>query len=76
MNEHSDISKEEEKLYFNENHELENYRDQLRQLEVELDMAENNKEMFYRLWLKWENEHMDIERAIDRLNTKIKNTPQ
>ena len=49
---------------------------QLKQLEDELYMAEKNKKMFYRLWIKWSNEHMDIERAIDRLNTKIKNTSQ
>ena len=49
---------------------------QLKQLEEDLYMAEKNKKMFYRLWLKWSNEHMDIERTIDRLNTKIKNTPQ
>ena len=51
-------------------------KQQLKQLEDELYMAEKNKKMFYRLWLKWSNEYMDIERAIDRLNTKIKNTPQ
>ena len=48
---------------------------QLKQLEEDLFMAEKNKKMFYRLWLKWSNEHMDIERAIDRLNTKIKKHP-
>ena len=59
-----------------ENHAIENYEDQIKLLEDELFMAEKNKRMFYRLWLKWANEHMDIERAIDRLNEKIKNTPQ
>ena len=59
-----------------ENHQVGNYEDQIKLLEDELFMAEKNKRMFYRLWLKWANEHMDIERAIDRLNTKIKNTPQ
>ena len=59
-----------------ENHAIENYEDQIKLLEDELFMAEKNKRIFYRLWLKWANEHMDIERAIDRLNTKIKNTPQ
>ena len=52
------------------------YEEHLKLLEEDLYMAEKNKKMFYRLWLKWSNEHMDIERAIDRLNTKIKNTPQ
>ena len=56
--------------------QLGNYEDQIKLLEDDLYMAEKNKEMFYRLWIKWSNEHMDIERAIDRLNTKIKNTPQ
>ena len=55
---------------------LRSYEEQLKLLEEDLYMAEKNKKMFYRLWLKWSNEHMDIERAIDRLNTKIKNTPQ
>ena len=59
-----------------ENHAIENYEDQIKLLEDELYIAEKNKKMFYRLWLKWSNEHMDIERTIDRLNTKIKNTPQ
>ena len=59
-----------------ENHPPGNYEDQIKLLEDELFMAEKNKKMFYRLWLKWSNEHMDIERAIDRLNTKIKSTPQ
>ena len=52
------------------------HEEHLKQLEEDLFMAEKNKKMFYRLWIKWSNEHMDIERAIDRLNTKIKNTPQ
>ena len=52
------------------------HEEHLKLLEDELYIAEKNKKMFYRLWLKWSNEHMDIERAIDRLNTKIKNTPQ
>ena len=52
------------------------HEEHLKLLEDELYIAEKNKKMFYRLWLKWANEHMDIERAIDRLNTKIKNTPQ
>ena len=49
---------------------------QLKQLEEDLYMAEKNKRMFYRLWLKWSKEHHDIEQAINRLNTKIKNTQQ
>ena len=52
------------------------YEDQIKLLEDELFMAEKNKKMFYRLWIRWANESRDIERAIDRLNTKIKNTPQ
>ena len=59
-----------------ENDKLGSYEDQIKLLEDELFMAEKNKIMFYRLWLKWANEHMDIERAIDRLNKQIKNTPQ
>lgn len=54
-----------------ENHQLENYRDQRNQLEKELDMAEMNKKMFYRLWIGWANDHRDIETAIHRLNDKI-----
>ena len=57
-------------------YKLISYEEHLKLLEDELYMAEKNKKMFYRLWLKWSNEHMDIERAIERLNTKIKNTPQ
>ena len=49
---------------------------QLKQLEDELYMAEKNKKMFYRLWIKWANECMVIEKDIDRINKKIKNTPQ
>ena len=60
----------------NEDHKIGSYEDQIKLLEEELYMAEKNKRMFYRLWLKWANEHMDIEREIDRLNTKIKNTQQ
>ena len=52
------------------------HEEHLKLLEEDLYMAEKNKKMFYRLWLKWSNEHMDIERAIDRLNTKRKSTPQ
>ena len=58
------------------NNKLGSYEDQIKLLEDELFMAEKNKKMFYRLWLKWANESRDIERAIDRLNTKIKNTQQ
>ena len=58
------------------NNKLGSYEDQIKLLEEELFMAEKNKKMFYRLWIKWSNEHMDIELEIDRLNTKIKNTPQ
>ena len=59
-----------------ENHEIGSYEDQIKQLEVEFDLAEQNKKMFYRLWIRWANEHRDIERAIHRLNDKIKDTPQ
>ena len=54
-----------------ENHAIENYRDQIKQLETEFDMAEQNKKMFYRLWISWANKHRDIETAIHRLNDKI-----
>ena len=59
-----------------ENHAIENYKDQIKQLENELDMADQNKKMFYRLWIRWANESRDIERAIHRLNDKLKDTPQ
>ena len=59
----------------NEN-KIGSHEERLKLLEEDLYMAEKNKNMFYRLWIKWSNEHMDIEGAIDRLNTKIKNTPQ
>ena len=49
---------------------------QLKQLEDDLYMAEKNKKMFYRLWLKWDNECMDIEKDIDRINKRSKSTPQ
>ena len=55
---------------------IRSHEEHLKLLEEDLYMAEKNKNMFYRLWIKWSNEHMDIERAIDRLNTKIKSTPQ
>ena len=58
------------------NNKLGSYEDQIKLLKDELFMAEKNKKMFYRLWIKWANESRDIERAIDRLNTKIKNTQQ
>lgn len=56
-----------------ENHALENYRDQLKQLEKEYELADKNKEMFYRLWIKWAGETHDIERAIKRVKDKIDN---
>ena len=59
-----------------ENHKIENYKDQLKLLEVDLDMSNENKKMFYRLWIRWANESRDIERAIHRLKDKIKDTPQ
>lgn len=55
----------------NENNALENYRDQIKQLEKEHELSESNKEMFYRLWIKWAGESHDIERAINRLKKKI-----
>lgn len=55
---------------------LRSYEEQLKLLEEDLYMAEKNKKMFYRLWLKWENECMDIEKDIDRINKRLKNTPQ
>ena len=58
------------------NNKLGSYEDQIKLLEDELFMAEKNKKMFYRLWIRWANESRDIERVINRLNTKIKNTPQ
>lgn len=57
-------------------YELRSYEEHLKLLEDELYIAEKNKKMFYRLWLKWENECMDIEKDIDRINKKSKNTPQ
>ena len=55
---------------------LRSYEEQLKLLEEDLYMAEKNKKMFYRLWLKWANECMDIEKDIDRINKKSKDTPQ
>ena len=55
---------------------LRSYEEQLKLLEEDLYMAEKNKKMFYRLWFKWEKECMDIEKDIDRINKKSKNTPQ
>lgn len=57
----------------NENNALENYRDQLKILEREHELSESNKEMFYRLWIKWAGESHDIERAIKRVKDKIDN---
>lgn len=57
-------------------YKLRSYEEHLKLLEEDLYMAEKNKKMFYRLWLKWENECMDIEKDIDRINKKSKNTPQ
>ena len=58
------------------NNKLGSYEDQIKHLEEDLYMAENNKKMFYRLWIKWSKEHRDLERAINRLNEKIKSTSQ
>ena len=52
------------------------HEEHLKLLEEDLYMAEKNKNMFYRLWIKWSNEHMDIERSIDRINKISKSTPQ
>ena len=52
------------------------HEEQLKLLEEDLYMAEKNKNMFYRLWIKWSNEHMDIEKDIDRINKRSKSTPQ
>lgn len=57
----------------NENYALDNYRYQLKQLEKEHELSETNKEMFYRLWIKWAGESHDIERAIKRVKDKIDN---
>ena len=57
-------------------YELRSYKEHLKLLEEDLYMAEKNKKMFYRLWLKWANECMDIEKDIDRINKISKNTPQ
>lgn len=54
-----------------ENNEIGNYKDQLKQLEKELEMSNKNKEMFYRLWAKWASETYDIQRAILRVKKKI-----
>ena len=58
------------------NKKIGSYEYQIKHLEEDLYMAEKNKKMFYRLWLKWSNKHMDIENTINRLNTKIKSTSQ
>ena len=57
-------------------YELRSYKEHLKLLEEDLYIAEKNKKMFYRLWLKWANECMDIEKDIDRINKKSKDTPQ
>ena len=57
-------------------YKLISYEEHLKLLEDELYMAEKNKKMFYRLWIKWANECMVIEKDIDRINKKSKNTPQ
>lgn len=55
----------------NENYALENYRDQIKQLEKELEISNKNKEMFYRLWAKWATETLDIQMAIERVQRNI-----
>ena len=55
---------------------IRSHEEHLKLLEEDLYMAEKNKKMFYRLWIKWSNEHMDIERSIDRINKRSKSTPQ
>ena len=57
-------------------YKLRSYEEHLKLLEEDLYMAEKNKYMFYRLWIKWSNEHMEIERSIDRINKRSKSTPQ
>ena len=54
---------------------IRSHEEHLKLLEEDLYMAEKNKKMFYRLWLKWANECMDIEKDIDRINKKSKDTP-
>ena len=54
---------------------IRSHEEHLKLLEEDLYMAEKNKNMFYRLWIKWSNEHMDIEKDIDRINKKSKDTP-
>ena len=55
---------------------IRSHEEHLKLLEEDLYMAEKNKNMFYRLWLKWANECMDIEKDIDRINKRSKSTPQ
>lgn len=54
-----------------ENHELENYRDQLKQLEKEYELADKNLQMFYRLWQKWTKEKSNIRVAKIRIKRQI-----
>ena len=51
-------------------YKLISYEEHLKQLEEDLYMAEKNKKMFYRLWLKWANECINIEKSIDRIKKK------
>lgn len=60
-----------------ENHELENLRDQYRQLNVERELANMNEDMFRRLYKKWRYENQRLQIRLSILSDKIEeNTPQ
>lgn len=54
-----------------ENHELENLRDQYKQLSMEQQLAIQNRNMFRRLWKKWRIEERKISISLDIIDHKI-----
>lgn len=54
-----------------ENHELENLRDQYKQLSMEQHLAIQNRDMFRRLWKKWRIEERKLSVSLDSIDHKI-----
>lgn len=54
-----------------ENHQLENLRDQYKQLAIERQLAIQNRNMFRRLWKKWRIEERKLSISLDSIDHEI-----
>lgn len=55
-----------------ENHELDNIIEQLTKVDLDLELATKNRQMFYRLWIEWDQKEYSLKSKQGRLRHMLR----